>query len=332
MNLFWETRRLTQEREDHLTSFWAAALETDALFRKSYETHVLQPLAAGSPPPRITGVEIQVSFPDHRCQPDMVLELEDGRRVVCEHKLDAGETAQVKEDGETALQLERYLQLPGTAAVIYVRSALKPPSDAVLNHPRYLAPPAGPHFLWRDLYQPLLAGDQLITAWLRDGFERLGFTPPLPHIGELWPDQDDAIKENQRNFAKLWDSVRSQLSRNWRVGTGSRCELYLDPIGPSRVGQVYVSPLAQQGTLLRIRLSKLEVDVEVVRRALERVAVTQLPVKAEVVATQTRAGAPCVDLLSSLRLVLGESARVEEQEARLFAQVIPVVEALHGDA
>lgn len=41
MNLFWETRKLTQAREDHLTCFVAAALETDPAFRraKAHSTH-----------------------------------------------------------------------------------------------------------------------------------------------------------------------------------------------------------------------------------------------------------------------------------------------------
>ena len=40
MNLFWETRHLSQAREDHLTCFIAAALESDPLFRTAYERSV----------------------------------------------------------------------------------------------------------------------------------------------------------------------------------------------------------------------------------------------------------------------------------------------------
>ena len=43
VNLFWETRKLTQAREDHLTSFIAAALEVDYSFRHGYESSASTP-------------------------------------------------------------------------------------------------------------------------------------------------------------------------------------------------------------------------------------------------------------------------------------------------
>lgn len=251
MNLFWETRRLTQAREDHLTCFVAAALETDPRFRTAYEDCVLGPLASGQTRPAIVGVKTQVFFEGYHSRPDMLLELRDGRRVICEHKLDAAETVHVSDNDGDLRQLERYLRLPEIAAVAYFRSLLKPPCGEVLRNSRYLRPRAAPHFLWRDLYQPLLAGEHPICTWLRDGFERLGFTPPLPHIGSLWPDEDEHVKENQRNFAKLWHGVRSHLSGDWKIGTGSRCELYLQPLETSSVspippvGLIYVSPLGK---------------------------------------------------------------------------------------
>jgi len=332
MNLFWETRHLTPAREDHLTCFVAAALEADSRFRTAYEDRLLGFLPGGQTRPVIVGVKTQVFFEGHRSLPDMLLELDDGRRVVCEHKLDALETVQVADDGGVSLQLERYLRLPDIAAVAYFRSSLKPPANAVLQHPRYLRPGAAPHFLWRDLYEPLLAGDQRISAWLRDGFERLGFTPPLPHIGELWPNEDKHVKENQRNFAKLWHSARSHLSGRWKIQTGSRCELYLYPKGPSLAGLVYVSPLAQGGTLLRLRLSKIRGAVSGLHHTLDKVITTFLPVQPEVAKAKMGDGTPCLDLLSSLRLVLGDESDAAKQEARLFAQVVPVIEALMRDA
>jgi hypothetical protein len=58
MNLFWETRRLTQAREDHLTCFIAAALEVDTAFRTAYESLVLRPLAiAGVTPQNCLGID-----------------------------------------------------------------------------------------------------------------------------------------------------------------------------------------------------------------------------------------------------------------------------------
>lgn len=330
MNLFWETRHLTQAREDHLTCFIAAALECDPLFRSAYERSILEPLTVSGRAPSIASVSIQVAFADHRSQPDMVLNLSDGRRLICEHKIDATETVQLTEDGVTSLQLERYLALPGVDAVAYFRSSLKPPADAVLDHPKYLRPAAAPHFLWRDLYRPLVAGDQPISVWLRDGFERLGFTPPLPHIGRLWPDSEEAVKDNQRNFGKLWHSTRNHVSGFWKIETGSRCELYLTPKAQGLVNLASVSPLIQDGSLLRFRvLTELEA-IDEVRRRLESV-IPALPVQPDLVVGRRPNGTPSIDLLASLRLVLGHEADAGLQESRLFAQVVPLLDVLTSD-
>ncbi|MBK8540429.1 MAG: hypothetical protein IPL60_10530 [Ardenticatenia bacterium] len=331
MNLFWETRHLTQAREDHLTCFVAAALESDSLFRAAYERSVLEPLTVSGRAPSIASVSIQVAFADHRSQPDMELNLSDGRRVICEHKIDATETMQLTEDGVTSLQLERYLALPGVDAVAYFRSSLKPPADAVLDHPKYLRPTAAPHFLWRDLYRPLVAGDQPISAWLRDGFERLGFTPPLPHIGELWPVTDEVIKDNQRNFGKLWHRTRSHLSSRWKTETGSRCELYLTPKVPGLVRLAFVSPLMQGGSLLRFRVHTDRASIGEVQRRLAAV-IPDLPTQPEMAIGKRPDGTPSVDIVASLRLVLGDEADAARQEARLYAQVVPLVDALLPDS
>ena len=70
---------------------------------------------------------------------------------------------------------------------------------------------------------------------------------------ELWPDDSEEVRENQRNFAKLWHSTRSNAARHWKVNAGRRCELYLVPKEPCLVSRVYISPLAQGGSLLRFR-------------------------------------------------------------------------------
>jgi hypothetical protein len=323
MNLFWETRRLTQAREDHLTCFLAAAIETDAAFRRAYEHRVLSSLSVDGKLPQIEAMETQAEFRAEFCRPDLLLRLTDGRTVVCEHKLEAAETPLVLADGEVKLQLERYLALP-VDAVAYFRPALVSLSGDILAHPKYVRPAAAAHFLWRDLYEPLVCGEQTVCQWLRDGFDRLGFTPPVPHIGELWPDDSEAVRQNQENFAKLWHSTRSHAGKNWKVNTGRRCELYLLPRDVGLASQVYISPLAQGGTLLRIRAQTTEAQLAEVRSRIEAV-LPALPTPAELV-VHTRLW--YCDVLAPLHLILGGNVVVAAQEARLFGQVVPVIDAL----
>lgn len=195
MNLFWETRRLTQAREDHLTCFLAVALEIDSSVRAAYEHKVLESLAIDDTRPSIASVESQPAFPGTSCRPDLRLSLTDGRTIICEHKLEACETPLSLPDGERRLQLERYVELE-VDKVAYFRSTLETPPSKVLDSPKYLRPRSSPHFLWRDLYEPLLMGQHVVSAWLRDAFEKLGFTPPVPHIGPLWPDDSEEVRQN----------------------------------------------------------------------------------------------------------------------------------------
>ena len=326
MNLFWETRALTQSREDHLTCFVAAVLDVDPVFRAGYEALVLGALASGGTPPRIASVRTQASFAEQRSVPDMVLTLEDGRIVLCEHKIDASETTHLTSDGQTVKQLERYLAIPGIAGLAYFRSAPAMLARDVLEDPLYLRPASGAHFVWRDLYGPLEAGTSDVARWLRAGFDRLGFTPPVPHIGELSPHEAPGVRENQRNFNKLWRPTWAHLETRYNLETGSRCEIYLTPLREGLVKAGYVSPLAQGGSLLRIRVDTSEADVSVVRQRLEEVAggLTVLP-ETKLVA---KAGRTFVDLLAPLRLILAGADDVPSQEARLYGQVVPVFDAL----
>lgn len=327
MNLFWATRQLTKGHEDHLTCFIATALEVDGTFRKAYETVVLEHLANCHGTPQIASVQTQVSYAVQRCRPDMVLVLRDGRRIACEHKIDAAETTQTAADGATVKQIERYLELPDITGVCYFRSALTMIANTVLTHDRYVHPQTAPHFLWRDLYAPLSLATSDVGRWLRVGFEQMGFTPPVPHIGELWPDETPEIKENQRNFGKLWHTTRTRLDAHFKVTSGRRCELYLEPFHGGRVSRVYISPLAQAGGLLRLRL---ELDDTALVEVHERIntVVPQLPVVPDIVDGQLPNGRFYIDLLASLYMVLGPATDVSHQEERLYEQVVPVLEAL----
>lgn len=327
MDLFWETRRLTQLREDHLTCFLAAALEVDLGFRRAYGARVLAPLAEAGAAPDIKAVRSQVEFEEARSRPDLVIDLEDGRRIICEHKLGAPETLQISAEGESLKQLERYLELPGVDYLAYFRSSIAPPSPQVLGHPKYLRPSHAPHFLWRDLYPALERCDHQVTHWLRQGFERLGFTPPHPHIGDLWPDDTELVRRNQSNFGKLWDNTRAALQDSFRFEVGRRCELYFAPAWPSLISSAHATPLAQEGTLLRCRIVPKPGREAEARARLDRIA-PMLPVAPDITENRSSSGEPCIDLLVSLRAVLGIGDDAGVFSERLKLQVAPLLSAM----
>jgi len=327
MNLFWETRALTSSREDHLTCFVAAALEVDERFRAAYASLVLDQLAEDGRAPVISAVETQIHFAEQRSVPDMVLGLDDGRRVLVEHKIDAPETKQVTGDGQAVKQLERYLAIPGVAGLAYFRSLPAPLAPEILEHERYLRPRTGAHFLWRDLYEPLESGSSDVARWMVAAFDRLGFTPPVPHVGELRPHSDPQVVQNQRNFAKLWQPTWAHFEARYKLEYGSRCELYLTPRSDGLVKAGYVSPLAQGGSLLRTRVDIEESDLGVAQRLIEEVA-ERLPVASAINVVQKPGERTYIDLMAPLRLLFKDADTVPQQERRLYDQVVPVFDAL----
>lgn len=330
MNLFWESRHLTRQHEDHLTCFLAAALEVDADFRDAYGRCVLASLSTGDTVPRIIRVENQPKFPETDWRPDMLLGLSDGRVIICEHKLDAPETEYVADDGQVKKQIERYLSLT-VQGVAYFRTFFADSAAQFMSHDHYLHPESAPHFLWRDLYEPLSRGRHDVTRWLFEGFKRLGFTPPVPHVGDLWPDDSSEVQDNQLNFGKLWDRTRHKASQHWHVSTGRRCELVLRPRSLRMVNRVYVSPIAQRGTLLRFRVETEAGQARIVRDGLQAIA-QNLPVEPELVVGELQNGRQFVDLLTSLHTLLSQAVTPRIQEDRLFRQVVPALDALLEEA
>lgn len=177
MNLFTCTRAMTQLQEDHLTAFLAAAIELSPAVRAGYFEAVLGDFtrARAIEGLKITSVDIQCSYPEKRCRPDMLLMLSNGMRVVCEHKLEAAETLGPESDERG--QLLRYLDLD-IDALVYFRASIKDVPAEVLANPKYVRPAGLNHFLWRDIYPILQSPDDLFIQWLREGFEQLGFVPP----------------------------------------------------------------------------------------------------------------------------------------------------------
>ena len=316
MNLFWSTRALTQSKEDHLTEFFAAALTLNHDLRDAYTEYVLDIFAQyhSWKKPIIMKVETQVSYEGTNSRPDMRITLTDGHVILSEHKIDALETEGSADDSR--LQLERYLSLPADG-LVYVRSSWRPPSQVVLENPKYIKPPNKEHFLWRDFYNILNVDDQFI-AWIREGFETLGFTPPHPIIGELsGPDWVENAK-NRRNFAKLWSSTKS-LAREmgWKVGTGSIVELYFSRSPTPLATDVFISPAKQERFLFRVTPTKGRANT--VLRVLRNTSETlSTPVEIEEAVVRRKEGkVTVVDITTSLNRVIGkkayDSAEIEER-------------------
>lgn len=329
MNLFWSTRSLTAAREDHLTEFFAAALDVSESFRRAYADLVFKDGAntGTSTSPHIQNFTTQVNFAGTTCCPDMIITLSDGRTIACEHKLDALETMGPEKDSR--FQLVRYLDLP-VDGLIYVRTTWKPPASEVLNHPKYIHPRGREHFLWRDFYPILTSDNHVILDWLREGFERLGFTPPHPSIGDLSGPDEDLSRENRENFAKLWQRTRS-IAHNlgWKVDTGSIVELYLSANTTSLASSIFISPAKCDRFLFRVTplTDKLRSVTnrlrEVCNASCLRTDITQHQVK------RKEGEIEVIDIITSLREILGkEQISSEVIEERLSNFVEPLLHAV----
>lgn len=327
-NPFLSTRCLTERREDHLTEFFAGALDLDEQFRRAYAELIIAPFANGRgwSAPEIVGVATQGSYDDVCSRPDMILNLNDGHVIAVEHKLDAPQTmVSIPAQGEEAVaQLVRYLSAADIHGVAFVRTSLTSPEQAVIENPKYIRPLQRQHFLWRDFYPLLEEASSRYCQWLRDGFKALGFTPPHPMVGDL------TIPENRENFAKLWDRTKVRAhGLGWKVQTGNKVELYLQSQKSGLCRNIWVSPTdgvlifradavtseSSQALLeeLRMHAPAIADSVQVERRAVPRKGVKQ----------------EVVDVYVPLRNYLGEQGSAEGVEEKLLQFVEPLLKAVN---
>lgn len=240
-NPFLSTRSLCGGREeDHLTEFWAAALDSCPSFREGYSRFLLEAHAArrGWGEVRIASVATQVDFGGN--VPDLVLGLVGTRgleiRVAVEHKIFARESrsgrSQENEEDKVIGQLSRYLAVPKIDGVAFVRIWPQSLDPEVLDHEKYIRPEEGMHFLWWHFY-PLLdacADECPAVRWLKEGFERDGLTPPLGTVPPLHvPGDDERERANRGEFAKLMELAAVQAAEaGWRPNFDQHgAELYL---------------------------------------------------------------------------------------------------------
>lgn len=331
MNLFWSTRALTYSREDHLTEFFASALTISPSFRKSYFDLVLKDFVTGkgwidSP---IVDIQTQIGFEGTTCCPDMILRLSNGKSIACEHKLDALETIGPERDQRA--QLIRYLDLP-IDGLLYVRTAWRPPDAQVLRHPKYVRPAGREHFLWRDFYPLLVAEKGLFFNWIREGFERLGFTPPHPSIGEMSGSDEETNRMNRKNFAKLWGPTRSLAhSLGWKVHSDSIVELYLTENISSIAAWVFVSPARFDRFLFRV--TPRENSQERIYSLL-LAATSNMPERTEVVVhpiPRKEGKTAVIDFITSLREILGDKPLNNDIiETKLVNFIEPLLRSLQA--
>ncbi len=129
----------------------------------------------------------------------------------------------------------------------------------------------------------------------------------------------------------VWEArTQSHATPHWKISPASRCELDLRPCSPGLVTRIYVSPLAQGGSLLRFRAETTEGNLTSVQERLEKAA-RSVPVSGEIFAGKLRNGLPFVDVLVSLHLVLATAKDADDQEERLFSQVTPLLDTLVAD-
>lgn len=325
MNPFWATRRMCDSREDHLTEFFAAALALDDGLRTSYARYVLGDFAeqrGWNTPPVIRSVETQVTFPSMGCTPDMVLHLEDGHLIACEHKIDAPETLGTAPDGseEPARQLAKYLQLP-IDGLVYVRAELKAPDKDVLANSLYICPTNREHLLWRDFYPLLAESSNPFTRWLAAGFERLGYTQPHPSIGDL------SAEESRQNLWKLWSTTLvAARALGWKAAPGAICEIYLLDHPTARSSAIWISPSNQLLVRSTPRSSNAQREITEAFRSLA--SASQLPVEAETRSVRRRAGPTTViDAFASLAAIVGEAGDFAEIDRKLCSFVEPFIRA-----
>jgi len=258
-NPFLSTRSLCGgHEEDHLTEFWAAALDSCPAFREGYARFLLAAHAArrGWGAVHIESVATQVDFRGN--VPDLVLGLAaaGGRsfRVAVEHKIFAkesrsGRSQEVDEEG-VAGQLLRYLAVPEIDGVAFVRVWPQALDPRVLDHEKYIRPAEALHFLWWHFYPVLeaCAGECPAVRWLKEGFARDGLTPPLGTVPPLHvPGDDEREHENRREFAKLMELAAVRAAEaGWRTNFDQHgAELYLRKHPSSWAQRVLFSAIGQ---------------------------------------------------------------------------------------
>lgn len=359
MNLFKSTRKLAKSaQEDHMTEFFAAALEVSPKFSQAYYNLVISSYAKKMKwePATIVGITTQYDFKDTSCRPDMILTLSNGKVIACEHKLDAeetlgkavvcekkldagatiGDTDDGSEEKKEVKQLERYLKLP-IDGLVYVRSSWKRIKNEVLDNEKYVKPVRCDHYMWRDFY-PLLeaSDDHVLVKWLREGFKSVGFTPPHPSIGEMAGREKEVNISNRKNFTKFWDRTRSCARKlGWKVSSGSIVELYLSGNSSSIASDIFISPAKSGSDRFLFRVTPRKEEMEKAEKLLEA-TISKLGGRPELVkhiVKRKEGKLTVIDITTTLTNILGAGElQSDEIENQLLEFTRPLLLALQNES
>jgi hypothetical protein len=328
---FVQLIKRVSEREDVFTECLAAALRDDPRLALRFALRLCgDNLDAVDVHAATVDVDTQFSFRASAdvpaCCLDMIFTLDGSTRVGVENKLFADEGR--SQDGLRD-QLRNYLKLP-VNRVAYIRAQEAEVAGDVLTDPKYLTPADRHHFLWSDFYvdveQSVGAGRPLTNALL-DLFLHYGFEPPKPEIGDLKDPDKTTAEANRRNFAKLWQTTRAELSKmGWKsISPGSIAELYVDR-GPSeRIKKAWIDPTWSRG-LLRVRLTPHPDKAAEVDEALRSVFLPHhddADIERGLAAKRVR-DPEYVQATISLRKLFGETTDAETMK-RLLAEFVVAV-------
>lgn len=257
---FVQLIKRVSEKEDVFTECVAGALREDPGLARRFVLRLCGDNLDGVDV-RTAAVDVgtQLPFPASAnvpaCCLDMILTLDGTTRIGVENKLfaDEGRGPEGVRD-----QLRNYLKLQ-LSRVAYIRAQEAGVAADVLSNPKYLTRADRQHFLWSDFYldvETSVGSGLPLTRALLDLFLHYGFEPPKPEIGDLKHPDKTVAEANRRNFAKLWEATRAELSKmGWAsISPGSIAELYVDG-GPSkRIKKAWIDPTWARG-LLRVRLT-----------------------------------------------------------------------------
>jgi len=323
--------------ENFLTDCVAAALVEDRALAQEW----VELLLGGE---SIDGIELDDASIEVHAQvrenaesiPDLVLEIvaDDRRvRIGVEHKLDAPE-------GEN--QLGRYVRLPGLWAVAAVtrRGVRTQLAELTSGCARWLRPTGRTHHTWTDVY-PMVEhharrpGSPPLTRALLGLFDDLQFAPPHSEVGRLGRGGSDDERERRSEFFGNWMATEPLLrSRGWRTHPGKNAQLYFierEQGTEARVDRGILSPLANDGRTLRVKLRYRSMEERDAARASLRKALTgPMPVGRFVThdaTTEVRAGGKYhfLEVDVPMARMLPEGVSADERSNALAAYVDAVL-------
>jgi hypothetical protein len=129
---------------------------------------------------------------------------------------------------------------------------------------------------------------------------------------------------------RIWGAICEDLGADYLLETANGLEFWLTPLREGLVKRAFISPLAEKGNALHIRIETDDAGFERMRARLEHV-LSEVPVRPKVTFARRPSGITYFDLLTPLDLLLGTGTDASEKEERLYQQVVPVFRLLYID-